>query len=55
VKYFEVMGLPPDRQLPDTFINGRVYVSTASTIYKPYVDSIGHYPVTRFHTGTISR
>jgi hypothetical protein len=49
VKYFEVAGLPGDKQLPDAFINGPVYVYNGSTIYKPYVDSIGNYPVTRFH------
>lgn len=49
VKYFEVTGLPPEKQLPDAFIKSPVYVYDASTIFKPYVDSIGNYPVTRFH------
>jgi hypothetical protein len=49
VKYFEVAGLPREKQLPDAFMKGPVYVYNGSTIYKPYVDSIGTYPVTRFH------
>ena len=49
VKYFEVTGLPADKQLPDALTKGPVYVYDASTIYKPYSDSIGTYPVTRFH------
>jgi hypothetical protein len=49
VKYFEVTGLPPDKQLPDKFIKGPVYVYNASTIYKPFMDTIGPYPATRFH------
>jgi hypothetical protein len=49
VKYFEVTGLPPEHQLPDAFLKGPLYVYDASTIYKPYVDSIGNFPVTRFH------
>ena len=49
VKYFEVSGLPPKNQFPDQFMKGPLYVYNSSTIYRPYQDSIGFYPATRFH------
>jgi hypothetical protein len=49
VKYFEVLGLPPDKQFPDALTNGPVYVYNGSVIYKPYDGPLGTYPVTRFH------